>query len=155
MSPVKTKKHKNYIPEESSPLQEKFINYVMIGGKKTTARRIFNDTLKVVSKKISGDPENIFKSAIENVKPRLEVKAKRIGGAVYQIPREVKPERQIALAFRWIIQAAKEKKGTPMTQKLANELIDASNKQGAAIKKREDIHRMAEANKAFAHLARY
>ncbi len=149
------KKIIKYIPEESSPLQEKFINYIMIGGKKSIARRIFNDTLKIVSKKVGGDPEKIFKAAVDNIKPQLEVKAKRIGGAVYQIPMEVKPQRQMALAFRWIIGAARGKKGTGMADKLANELIDASKEQGIAIKKKEDTHRMAEANKAFAHLSRY
>lgn len=127
----------------------------MIQGKKSTARRIFNETLKLLSKKESGDPEKIFRTAIDNVKPQMEVKAKRIGGAVYQVPREVKPDRQIALAFRWIIQAAKAKKGAPMAQKLASELFDASKEQGTAMKKKEDTHRMAEANKAFAHLAKY
>ncbi len=151
----KTQKHAQYIPSESSPLQERFINYLMLDGKKSTARTIFNETLKIVSKKVGGDPEKIFKSAIDNVKPHLEVKAKRIGGAVYQIPIEVKPHRQIALAFRWIIGAARDKKGAEMSQKLANEFVDASNEQGSSFKKKEDTHRMAEANKAFAHLARY
>lgn len=155
MPNLKTLKYANFIPEESSPLQERFINYIMESGKKSKARKIFNETLKIISKKTSGDPEKVFKTAISNVKPRMEVKAKRIGGAVYQIPLEVKPDRQIALAFRWIIKATKDKKGAPMAQKLANELIDASSEQGAAIKKREDTHRMADANKAFAHLARY
>jgi len=146
---------KQHIPEDSSPVQEKFINYIMLDGKKSTARRIFADTMQIISKKSSSDSEKIFKQAIENVKPQLEVKAKRIGGAVYQVPREVKPDRQIALAFRWIISAARLKKGAPMCQKLANELIDASNEQGSAMKKKEDTHRMAQANKAFAHFARY
>lgn len=147
--------HKTFIPEESSPLQEKFINYVMLDGKKSVARNIFNTTLKIISKKTAGDPEKVFKLAIDNIKPHVEVKAKRIGGAVYQVPREVKPDRQLALAFRWIIGAARGKKGSAMSQKLANEIIEASNQQGAAIKKKEDTHRMAEANKAFAHLAKY
>jgi len=142
-------------PESSSEVQERFINYLMLDGKKSTARRAFQDTLEIISKKTSNDPEKVFQSAIENVKPRLEVKAKRIGGAVYQIPMEVKPVRAVALAFRWIIGAARGKKGSPISQRLATELIDASNKQGAAIKKKEDTHRMAEANKAFAHFARY
>lgn len=149
------KKIVTYISQESSPLHEKFINYLMIGGKKSVSRKIFNETLKIISKKSSGDPEKVFKGAIDNVKPQVEVKAKRIGGAVYQVPREVKPDRQLALAFRWIIGGARGKKGSPMSQRLANELIEASNNQGAAIKKREDTHRMAEANKAFAHLAKY
>jgi len=154
MSSKKSQKAK-YIPEESSPLQEKFINYLMLDGKKSTARTAFNETLTIISKKVGGDPEKVFKDAISNVKPRLEVKAKRIGGAVYQIPMEVKPDRQTALAFRWIIGAARDKKGAPIAQKLAKELIDASNEQGSAFKKKEDTHRMADANKAFAHFARY
>lgn len=148
-------KIKQYIPEESSPLQEKFINYVMLDGKKSTARKIFNDTLKIISKKIAGDPEKVFKTAIDNAKPEMEVRPKRIGGGVYQIPREVPPGRALALAFRWIIGGARDKKGTNMADKLAQELIDAANGQGLAIKKKEDTHRMAQANKAFAHLAKY
>lgn len=144
-----------FIPETSSPIQEKFINYLMLDGKKTVARTVFNDALKIISKKTSSDPEKVFMTAIENIKPKLEVKAKRIGGAVYQIPIEVKPSRKLALAFRWILAAARGKKGAPMAQKLANELIEASNETGAAVKKKEDTHRMAQANKAFAHLARY
>lgn len=151
----KADKNLSQIPETSSPLQEKFINYIMIGGKKSIARRIFNDTLKIISKKTSADPEKIFKTAIDNIKPQLEVKAKRIGGAVYQIPMEVKQGRQLALSFRWLISAARNKKGSPMSTKLAGEIIDASNEQGSAFKKKEDTHRMAQANKAFAHLARY
>ena len=143
------------MPESSTPLQERFINYVMLDGKKSIARKIFNDSLKIISKKTSSDPEKVFKSAIDNVKPRLEVKAKRIGGAVYQIPREVKPDRQISLAFRWIIGAARGKKGSPMSQRLAQEIVQASNEEGTAVKKKEDTHKMAQANKAFAHLARY
>lgn len=152
---MKSINQSRYMPTESSPVMERFINYIMLKGKKSTARKIFNESLKIISKKIAGDPEKVFKTAIDNVKPHLEVKAKRIGGAVYQIPIEVKPERQLALAFRWIIGGARGKKGTQMAQKLANELIDASNEQGMAIKKKEDTHRMAQANKAFAHLARY
>jgi small subunit ribosomal protein S7 len=155
MGKIRQRKTVDFIPSESSPLQEKFINYLMLDGKKSTARRIFNDALKIVSKKETGDAEKVFKAAIDNVKPRLEVKAKRIGGAVYQIPREVKPNRQIALAFRWILAAARGKKGATMAQRLANELAEASKEQGTSIKKKEDTHRMAEANKAFAHLARY
>jgi len=146
---------KVFTPESSTEVQERFINYIMLDGKKSIARRIMKDTFEIIKKKTSNDPEKVFISAIENVKPRLEVKAKRIGGAVYQIPMEVKPVRAIALTFRWIIGAARGKKGSPISQRLANELIDASNKQGAAMKKKEDTHRMAEANKAFAHFARY
>ena len=127
----------------------------MLAGKKSTARKIFNETLKLISKKTSGDPEKVFKVAIENIKPQLEIKAKRIGGAVYQIPMEVKPDRQLAVACRWIIQASRNKKAGTMAQRLANELVEASNEQGTAFKKKEDTHRMAQANKAFAHLAKY
>ncbi len=149
------KQIKHYIPEDSSPVQEKFINYIMKQGKKSIARQIFIETLKTISKKTNSDPEKIFKTAIENVKPAMEVKAKRIGGAVYQVPREVPQNRQTALAFRWIIEAARNKKGAPMAARLANELIEASREAGSAIKKRDDTLRMAQANKAFAHLAKY
>jgi small subunit ribosomal protein S7 len=149
------KQIKPYIPEESCPLQEKFVNYLMLDGKKTIARKIFANTLKIISKQVAGDPEKVFKSAIDNVKPDMEVKAKRIGGAVYQVPREVAPNRKMALAFRWILTACRGKKGSPMAKRLAQELVDASNEQGTAMKKKEDTHRMAQANKAFAHLARY
>lgn len=149
------KKRILHIPENSSPMQEKFINYIMLAGKKSIARKILTETLKIISKKTNSDPEKIFKTALDNVKPQIEVKPKRIGGAVYQIPREVKPDRQLALACRWLIGGARGKKGSPMSQKLANELIDASNNTGAAIKKKDDTVRMAEANKAFAHLAKY
>jgi small subunit ribosomal protein S7 len=136
-------------------LQERFVNYLMLDGKKSIARKIFSTSLEIISKKTSNDPDKIFKQAIDNIKPQMEVKAKRIGGAVYQVPREVKPNRQVALAFRWVLAAARGKKGSPMSQRLANELVDASNEQGVAMKKKEDTHRMAEANKAFAHFARY
>ncbi|PKL36295.1 30S ribosomal protein S7 [Candidatus Peregrinibacteria bacterium HGW-Peregrinibacteria-1] len=146
---------KQFIPENSSPTLEKFTNYLMLDGKKSTARKIIDETFNIISKKTSKDPEEVFKIALENVKPKQEVRAKRIGGAVYQIPHEVPAKRQIALAFRWILGAARGRKGSPMAQRLASELIDASNEQGSAIKKREDTHRMAQANKAFSHLARY
>jgi len=152
MSALKIKK---FIPEESSPMQEKFINYIMSAGKKSVARRIFNNTLKIVSKKTGGDPEKVFKNAIENVKPDMEVRPKRIGGGVYQVPREVPPARRLALACRWIIDAARKNKGGSMADKLATEFINAAAEQGSAIKKKEDTHRMAQANKAFAHLAKY
>lgn len=124
-------------------------------GKKSIARKIFNETLKIVAKKTSADPEKVFKLALDNCKPQMEIRPKRIGGAVYQVPREVKADRQLALACRWILIASRGKKGAPMAQKLANELVDASNEQGSAFKKKEDTNRMADANKAFAHLAKY
>ncbi|EKD49586.1 MAG: hypothetical protein ACD_63C00101G0003 [uncultured bacterium] len=146
---------KKYIPEGSTLLQEKFINYVMDRGKKSVARKIFADTLKEIEKSGSKNPEQVFERAIENIKPSMEVRPKRIGGAVYQIPIEVKPKRQTMLAFRWILGAARERKGAPMAKKLAQELLDAANQQGAALKKKEDTHKMAASNKAFAHYARY
>ncbi len=148
-------KIKKFIPENSSPMQEKFINCLMKDGKKSIARKIFDDTLKIVSKKSSTDPEKIFELAISNIKPQMEVKAKRIGGAVYQVPREVRPDRQLTLAFRWLLSASRSKKGTSMANRLAGEIIDASNETGSAIRKKEDTHKMAQANKAFAHFARY
>lgn len=143
-----------HIPENSNPLQEKFINYLMLEGKKNLARKIFNDTLKIVSEKDS-KPEKVFERAIDNVKPPMEVRAKRIGGAVYQIPVEVNPNRQIALAFRWIIGASRTAKNKPISIKLANELLAAASGEGSAVKKKEDTLKMAQANKAFAHFARY
>lgn len=148
-------KIKKFIPETSSPMQEKFINCIMKDGKKSIARNIFEETLKIVSKKSSADPEKTFELAITNIKPQMEVKAKRIGGAVYQVPREVKPDRQLTLAFRWLLSAARAKKGTTMANKLAGEIIDASNETGSAMRKKEDTHRMAQANRAFAHFAKY
>jgi len=156
MPTVQTKKRGTaFIPENSNPTQERFINYLMKGGKKSVARKILNDTMKIISKKTSSDPEKIFKLALENVKPLMEVKPKRVGGAVYQIPLEVKAERQLALTFRWILAAARSKKGSPMRERLATELIEASNGQGIAIKKKTETERMAQANKAFAHFAKY
>lgn len=143
-----------YIPEGSNPLQEKFINYLMKGGKKNVARKIFKDTLLKISEK-DKTPEKVFEKAIDMVRPTLEVRAKRIGGAVYQIPVEVKPERQVMLAFRWILLGARAKKGAPMAKKLADELMGAAAGEGSAIKKKDDTVRMAQANKAFAHYAKY
>jgi small subunit ribosomal protein S7 len=143
-----------YIPEGSNPLQEKFINYLMKGGKKNVARCIFKETLRQISEKEKA-PEKVFEKAVEMVRPAMEVRAKRIGGAVYQIPVEVRPERQTMLAFRWILLAARGKKGAPMAKKLAEELLAATAGEGSAIKKKEDTVKMAQANKAFAHYAKY
>lgn len=144
----------SYIPDNSTELQEKFINYLMLDGKKNIARKIFYETMTLISEK-DKQPEKVFEKAIENVKPPMEVRAKRIGGSVYQIPVEVKPKRQMALAFRWIIQGCRLKRNAPMAKKLASELWSAANNEGNAIKKKEDTIRMAQANKAFAHYARY
>lgn len=148
-------KKTQHIPEGSSEVQEKFINCMMKQGKKSIARRIFDDAMKILKDQGKSNPVTIFQKAIDNVKPTTEVRARRVGGSVYQIPVEVNPKRQIALSMRWIIGACRDKKGRNMAEKLAQELIDASNETGVAFKKREDVHRMAHANKAFAHFARY
>ena len=132
----------------------KFINCLMIGGKKSTAEGIFYGALQRLIDKVKAEgvnPAELFNQAIENVKPMVEVKSRRVGGANYQVPVEVRPERRQALAFRWVIDAARARGEKTMADRLGNELADAYNKTGIAIKKREDIHRMAEANKAFAH----
>ena len=131
----------------------KFINYVMKDGKKSTARGVVYRTFDVIEKTHKQDPMAVFDTAIKNVGPMLEIKARRIGGATYQVPREVRGERKLALAFRWILLAARSKKGKPMHEKLAEELILATKNEGSAIKKKLDTHRMAEANKAFAHFS--
>lgn len=129
----------------------RLINQVMRKGEKTKAEKIVYGAFDKIKKKTKKEPLDIFKKAIENASPLVEVKPRRIGGATYQVPREVKGERRTTLAMRWIIQAAKGKKGTPMHEKLAEELIVASQNTGPAVKKKEDTHRMAEANRAFAH----
>jgi small subunit ribosomal protein S7 len=133
----------------------KFINYVMERGKKTVARRLVYGAFDIIEKEMKSDPKAVFEQAVRNVSPILEVKGRRIGGANYQVPMEVQEPRKTTLGMNWIIDAARSKKGKPMSFKLASELMEAYNKQGAAIKKREDVHRMAEANKAFAHFARF
>lgn len=150
-----SKVRKIYIPEGSSAMQEKFINCMMERGKKSISRSIFQDAMKIMRDQGIKTPEEIFEKAVRNVMPNMEVKAKRVGGSVYQIPVEVKPKRQLALSIRWIIAACRGKKGQAMGKKLAGELLEASKESGGAFKKREDVHRMASANKAFAHLARY
>ena len=131
-----------------------FINKVMKGGKKTIAQKIVYGAFDIIKSQTKKEPLEVFKTAIENASPVVEVNPKRIGGATYQVPMEVRGERRQALAFRWIIDGARSKKGKPMAEKLAAELIDATNNQGNALKKKNDMHRMAEANKAFAHFAR-
>ena len=128
---------------------------MMRGGKKSISRAIFGSAMKIMRDQGAKNPEEIFEKAIQNVMPSMEVRAKRVGGSVYQIPVEVKPKRQLALSIRWIIGACRSKKGKAMAEKLAAELMEASKESGAAFKKRDDVHRMAAANKAFAHLARY
>ena len=132
----------------------KFINYIMLSGKKETARKIVYSALDLIKEKTGNpNPLEVFDAAIRNAGPLIEVRSRRIGGANYQVPREVRPERRQSLAYRWIIDAARSKKGMDMHKKLADELILASKNEGSAIKKREDTHKMAESNKAFAHFA--
>jgi len=130
----------------------KFINYLMRGGKKTIACKVLYGAFDILEKQ-KKNPLEVFEQALKNVTPTVEVRSKRVGGANYQVPREVRGERKIALAFRWIIGAARSRKGKPMAEKLAQEFLEASQNQGTAIKKKMDTHRMAEANKAFAHFA--
>ncbi|MBU0727067.1 30S ribosomal protein S7 [Patescibacteria group bacterium] len=150
-----TQKTTQHVPAGSSQLQEKFINCMMLAGKKSISRKIFADAMKILRDQGVKNPEEVFEKAIKNVIPNMEVRARRVGGSVYQIPVEVKPKRQLALSMRWIIGACRGKKGKTMAENLAQEITDASNETGSAFKKREDVHRMAAANKAFAHFARY
>ena len=141
-------------PRHGSVLAGKFINCMMWSGKKSTAQRVFYDALDVIGEKIKDvEPIQVFTQALENVKPNIEVRSKRVGGASYQVPMQVNRNRQQSLAIRWILGSCREKKGQPMAQKLANELVAAYNREGPAMTKRENVHRMAEANKAFAHFA--
>jgi small subunit ribosomal protein S7 len=133
----------------------KFINYILERGKKTVATRLVYDAFAIIEKEMKTEPKAVFEQAIKNVCPMVEVKGRRVGGANYQVPMEVMEPRKTALGMKWVIDAARSKKGRPMAQKLASELMDAYNKTGAAIKKREDVHKMAESNKAFAHFARF
>jgi small subunit ribosomal protein S7 len=134
-----------------SDLVQKFINSMMWDGKRSTAQRIFYGAMDQIGQKTNDDPLKAFKKAVENVKPVLEVKTRRVGGANYQVPVEVNPFRRQSLAIRWLLLYARTRSGKSMTDKLAEELLDASNSRGGAMKKKEDVHRMAEANKAFAH----
>lgn len=141
-------------PKYNSRLVAKFINCMMWQGKKSTAQQIFYDAMDVVSKKMKdASVLEVFETAVNNVKPLIEVRSKRIGGASYQVPMQVGPKRQQSLAIRWIIQSARSKTGKPMRDRLASELVDAYTKHGGAMTTRENIHKMAEANKAFAHFA--
>ena len=134
-----------------SKVVTKLINQIMVDGKRGKAETIVYDAFDMVKEKTNSDPNEVFVKALENIKPSLEVKARRVGGANYQVPMEVSADRAQSLALRWLHTAAKGRGGKSMAEKLANELIDASNNTGGAVKKREDTHRMAEANKAFAH----
>lgn len=129
----------------------KFMNYLMLDGKKSTAERIVYSSFDKIAAELKKDPIDAFLEAIDNVRPNLEVRSRRVGGATYQVPQEVRPRRALALSLRWIINAARARKERTMEARLAGELIDAVNKRGNSVKKREDTHKMAEANKAFAH----
>jgi small subunit ribosomal protein S7 len=181
MMPRRARSYEKHVPEPdpkfSSVKYAKFINYLMERGKKTVAQKIFYTALDIVEEKMAKnsvpaskdqdgsvaeeaevkitDPRQIFDIALKNVSPIMEVKGRRIGGSNYQVPMEVQEPRRTTLGMKWMIAAARARKGAPMAQKLAQEIMDAFNKQGAAVKKRDDTHRMAEANKAFAHFARF
>jgi len=141
-------------PKYNNVVVAKFINYVMRGGKKTVAQKVVFDAFELIKERSKQDPLEVFDKAMKNVQPTVEVKSKRVGGANYQIPIQVRGERRVSLGFRWVIAAADAKKGRPMAEKLAAELISASNNEGDAVKKKMDVHRMADANRAFAHFAR-
>jgi small subunit ribosomal protein S7 len=141
-------------PKYHSRLATKFINCLMQCGKKTIAERIFYPAMDLIEERIKGTPPNeVFEQAVNNVKPVVEVRSKRVGGASYQVPMPVNPKRQQSLAIRWILLAARKRKGKPMYVRLADELCDAYRKEGTAVTQRENVHKMAEANKAFAHFA--
>lgn len=141
-------------PKFNSESIAKLVNHIMKGGKKTTAQRVVYTALQIVSDKTKREPMEVFDDALKNVAPQVEVKSRRVGGANYQIPMPVQGNRREALAFRWILAAAKAKKGRPMADKLAAEIIAAANEEGDAMKKKLDVQRMADANRAFAHFAR-
>jgi len=151
--PVKKKSHLEPDIKYSNLLVAKLINYLMKSGKKAIAMRVVYNALDIAETKMSKPGLEVFERAMENVSPNMELRSRRIGGANYQVPIEVRPERRTALALRWIIESARSQKGKPMSEKLAEELINAANNTGNAIKKKNDMHRMAEANKAFAHFA--
>ena len=141
-------------PRHNSMLASKFVNCLMNDGKKTRALAVFYDALGIISNKVTDkEPIEVFHQAVENVKPQIEVRSKRVGGAAYQVPMQVNRARQQSLAIRWLLLAIREKKGRPTAEKLAEELLAAYNREGAAMTRRENVHRMADANKAFAHFA--
>jgi small subunit ribosomal protein S7 len=140
-------------PKYNSELVARVINYVMRAGKKSTAEKIIYGAMTKIQEKSSEDPLGVLIRAVDNIKPRVEVKSRRVGGATYQVPVEISTRRQLALALRWLVQYSSARRGMPMEQAVAMELLDAYNNQGTCIKKREDTHKMAQANKAFAHYA--
>jgi small subunit ribosomal protein S7 len=138
-------------PKYGDRMVTRFTNVLMLGGKKSTAEQIIYGAFEIIESKTRNDPLAMFRRALDNVRPRIEVKSRRVGGATYQVPVEVRPERATSLAMRWIATSARTRDGKSMRDRLANELIDAANERGEAVKKREDTHRMADANKAFSH----
>jgi len=140
-------------PRYGNLMLSKFINYIMFDGKKSTAQRVMYDALQKVSDETKNDPLTVFDTAMRNVMPVLEVKARRVGGANYQIAQEVRPERRETLAMRWLRDAARARSGKSMAEKLSSELVEAARKEGGAMRKREDMHRMAESNRAFSHFS--
>ena len=138
-------------PKYNDRMVTKFINAMMFGGKKSTAEHILYDALDMVAERTKEDPLAVFKRALENVKPNVEVRSRRVGGATYQVPVDVRPVRRISLGMRWIVQFARARGEKSMADRLAGELVDAANGRGSTMKKKEDTHRMADANKAFAH----
>ena len=138
-------------PLYNSALVTKFINCMMYGGKRAISQGIVYDALNIVQGKTQEDPLKVFKKAVDNVKPSLEVKSRRVGGATYQVPMEVRPRRATTLAIRWLVGYSRQRREKTMAERLANELLDASNGIGASVKRREDVHKMADSNKAFAH----
>ena len=153
MSRKKTQPKKNIIPDPkfNSTIIPKLINSIMYDGKKTVAEKIIYDAIDKIKSKSKEEPLNVFNEAINNIKPTVEVRSRRVGGATYQVPVEVKTKRSQTLALRWLLEATRKRKNKSMSEKLFNELMDASQRKGSAIKKREDTHKMAESNKAFAH----
>ena len=141
-------------PKFHSETLARFINYLMLDGKKSVAQKAVYDAFQIVSDKTKMDPMDVFEKALKNIAPSLEVKGRRVGGANYQVPFEVKGTRKQQLSFRWLLEGARGKNGMPMSKRLAKEIMDASQGEGSAMKKREDVQRQAEANKAFAHFAR-
>lgn len=150
----KRRAEKRYIkpdPKYNDVLVAKFINYLMWDGKKTAARKALYDSFEIIEKRTKENALEVFKKAVNNVQPMIEVRSRRVGGATYQVPMEVRPERRIALAFRWLRNYSRDRKERTMAEKLAGEIISAAKGEGSAVKKKDDTHRMAEANKAFAH----
>ena len=140
-----------YDSKYESLILSKFINFLMYDGKKAAAEKLIYNTLKQIGEKTKEDPIKVFNDAINNIRPNLEVRSRRVGGATYQVPVEVKTKRSQTLALRWLLEASRKRKNKSMSEKLFNELMDAYQRKGSAIKKREDVHKMAESNKAFAH----